>query len=479
MAAVVTMAAAAWAALAVLGAGTIAPVSRLVPTMVSMAVGGGVTMESVPSAESADAGGLGGGGLGGLLGGLGGGGGLHLGLTGEAALTPLTLTFLGTAVLAVVFFRPLYRRQRPAPAMLWARCGGVVVTTAVVFPVLAAMARGTARLPESVTERFGKGASAGAFSRFTGGGGGLASGLSSVTFETDAVATALFALLWVGLVLAVGCVAARRTTLPRPLALGRLRLKWNAVASTLTGIAAVLCCSAAAVALLAGAAVLTGREQAAKAAGILLLAGPNLIVVLFTAGLGTSWEAGVYRLRSDGGGMLGMLGGGAQGGAAGRDRSVNLGAWSGAGVPLWLIGILLMLLLVVVAGYVAAARTPARTPREDSEAVLDRHAEIAVRMGIAVGIAALVLPSVAGGSLRIGISLMGNEMGGLSAGLDAHPGLSALTGFVLAVLGAYGGSRLHSRRARHRNGAAQPPGTATRRPVGARSASRASSDSVS
>ncbi|MER6978199.1 hypothetical protein ABT317_14580, partial [Streptomyces carpinensis] len=53
MAAVVTMAAAAWAALAVLGAGTIAPVSRLVPTMVSMAVGGGVTMESVPSPAGA------------------------------------------------------------------------------------------------------------------------------------------------------------------------------------------------------------------------------------------------------------------------------------------------------------------------------------------------------------------------------------------------------------------------------------------
>ncbi|MGY5634041.1 streptophobe family protein [Streptomyces sp. UC1A3] len=214
--AVTAMAIAAWAALTVLGAGAIAPVSRLVPMMVSMAVGGGVTVESSPSAESADGGGLGGG-LGGLLGGLGGGGGLSLGLTGEAAVTPLTLTFLGTAVLAIGFFRPLRRRQRPAAALLWARCGGALLTAAVVLPILAGMAHGTARLPESVTDRFGKGASSGALSRFGGGGGGgLTKGLSSIVFETDAAATAFLGLLWVGAVLALGCLAARRTTLPRP-----------------------------------------------------------------------------------------------------------------------------------------------------------------------------------------------------------------------------------------------------------------------
>lgn len=212
-AAVMTMTTAAWAALTVLGAGAIAPVSHLVPTMVSMAVGGRVTVESAPSAESAD----GGGGLGGLLGGLGGGGGgLSLGLTGNAAVTPLMLTFLGTAVLAIGFFRPLRRRRRPAPALLWARCGGALVTSAVVLPILAGMAQGTARLPESVTERFGKGASSGALSRFGGGGGGLTKGLSSVMFETDTPATVFFGLLWVCAVLALGCLVSRRTTLPRP-----------------------------------------------------------------------------------------------------------------------------------------------------------------------------------------------------------------------------------------------------------------------
>lgn len=483
--AVLAMTTAAWAALTVLGAGAIAPVSRLVPMMVSMAVGGGVTVESAPAAESAAGGGTGGG-LGGLFGGLGGGGGgLSLGLTGEAALTPLMLTFLGTAVLAVGFFRPLRRRQRPTPALLWARCGGALATAAVALPILAGLAHGTARLPENVTERFRKGASSGALSRFGGGGGaGPTKGLSSVLFETDTAATVLLGLTGIATVLALGCLAARRTTLPRPLALSRLRLRWHAVTSTLTGIAAVLCCSALVVALLAGAAALTGRDQAAKAAGLLLLLGPNLIAVLLTAGLGTSWQAGMERLQPEGGGMLGMLGGAgggaAQGDTAGQDKAVDLGGWSGAGLPLWLLAMALMLLLLVIAGYVASARTPARTPREDSEALLDRHAEIALRTGIAVGVAALLLPLIAQGSVRIGVSLMGNEMGGMTAGLEGGLGLSALTGFVLAALSSYAGSRLHGRRAARRSDPApHPRGTTGGRAAAARPARRVPSDTVS
>ncbi|MDN3262807.1 streptophobe family protein [Streptomyces sp. CSDS2] len=453
VAALLTMSATAWAALELLGAGAVAPVARLVPVLVSLAVGGGVTLESAAGpAESAE------GGLGGLF---GGGGGLSLGLAGEVALTPLTLSFLGTAVLATGFFRPLRRRARPTPAMLWARCGGALAITAVALPVCAVLARGTARLPENVKDRIGERAGSG---RFGGGaGGGLASGLSSVDFRTDVVTTVFLGCLGVVAVLAVGCLAARRTTLPRPVTLGGPRLKWNAVLSALTGTAAALCCAALAVAVLAAAAALTGRERAAEAAGALLLAGPNLIAALLTTGAGTSWEAGVRRLRPEGGGMAGMLGAGEQDGAADRDRVVDLGHWAGAGVPLWAIGLLLTLLLLLLAGYVAAARTPARTAREDADSLLGRHADTALRMGIAVGAATFVLPYLARGSLRIGVSLMGSEMGGLRAGLDTSPRLSALTAFVAAALAGYGGSRLQSRRARRREHPAGASGTASRR----------------
>ncbi|MFH8439799.1 streptophobe family protein [Streptomyces sp. NPDC018026] len=459
VAALATMAATAWAALTLLGADGVAPVSRLVPTLVSLAVGGGVTLES--AAGSGSSAGGGGGGLAGLLGG-GGEGGLSVSLTGQAALTPLTLTFLGTAVLATVFFRPLRRRARPAPAMLWARSAGALVTSAVALPVCAVLATGTARLPESVTDRMGDRAGSGGasgsgglggFGGFGGGGGGgLASGLASVSFRTDVVATAFLGVLGVAAVLALGCLAARRTALPRPLALSGLRTKWNAVLSTLAGTAAVLCCAVLAVAILAGAAALTGHGRTAEAAGVLLLAGPNLIAAVLTAGTGASWEAGARRVQPEGGGMLGMLGGGAgkQDGTADGDRSVDLGHWAGAGVPLWVIGLLLTLLLLSAAGYVAAARTPARTPRQDADSLLDRHADTALRMGIAVGVMTFVLPFLARGSLRVGVGLMGREMGGLDAGLDTSPRLSALTAFVVAALASYAGSRLHGRRARRR-----------------------------
>ncbi|MFF5471883.1 streptophobe family protein [Streptomyces achromogenes] len=451
VAALVTMAATAWAALTLLGAGAVAPVTRLVPALMSLAAGGGITLDSA-------AGSTGAGGLGGLFGGDGGGGGLSLGLTGEVTLTPLTLSFLGTAVLATGFFRPLRRRARPTPAMLWARCGGALATAAVALPTCAVLARGTARLPENVKDRIGERAGSGRF----GGGGGLASGLASVSFRTDVVTTAFLGFLGVTAVLAVGCLAARRTALPRPVALGGPRLKWHAVLSVLTGTAAVLCCAALAVAVLAGAAALTGRERAAEAAGVLLLAGPNLIAVLLTTGAGTSWEAGLRRVRPEGGGPAGMFGAGEQDGA-GRDRSVDLGHWAGAGVPLWVVGLLLTLLLSLLAGYVAAARTPPRTARQDAESLLDRHADTALRMGVAVGAATFALPWLARGSLRIGVSLMGNEMGGLRAGLESSPRLSALTAFVVAALAAYGGSRLQGRRARRREGPAGASGTASRR----------------
>ncbi|MFB7475197.1 streptophobe family protein [Kitasatospora sp. NPDC056184] len=428
LAAAVAMAAAVWAALALLGAGAIAPASRLVPTVVGMAFGGGVT---VTSAASVGSGGSGGGeGL----------GGLDLGLTGAVSVMPLTVTFLGTAVLALGFFRPLYRRPQPASELLWARFGGALAAAAVVFPLLAGTAHGTARLPEDVARRFGRGEAAEGLGGL--GGGGLADGLSSAAFEIDVAVTVFFGLLWVCAVLGIGCVAARRTTPSRHLALGQARRSWHAVTSALSGIAAVLCSSVLVLALVAGLAALTGREQAAKAAGALLLVGPNLLVVLLTAGLGTPWGAGVQRLTPEGGGMLGGLGGPA------TDRSVDLRGWSAAGLPLWLIGLLLALVLAVIAGYLSSARTPARTRQEEARAVFGRNAEIAMRLGTAVGVPFLLLPLAARGSVGIGVDLMGREVGGVAAGLDGSPGLSALGAVVLAAVAGYGGILLHGRRAR-------------------------------
>ncbi|WP_345613973.1 streptophobe family protein [Streptomyces sanyensis] len=453
-AALLTMAATAWAGLALLGAGALAPLSRLVPALVSLAVGGSLTLEPPAGAGApADAQGL--------AGLLGGGGGLGLATSGEVAATPLTLSFLGTAVLAVGFFRPLRGRARPTPAMLWARCAGALAVTGAALAVCAHLARGTARLPGSLRDRMGGGAGADLLARFGGrGGDGLAPGLSSVGFSADAAATVLLGVLGAAAVLAVGCLAARRTALPRPLALSRLRRRWNPVLSALAGTAAAVCCAVPAAALLAGALAPTGRERAAEAAGAVLLAGPQVIAVLLTAGTGTSWEARVQRLQPEGGGLLGLLAAGGPGGGAGGDRVVDLGHLAPAGIPLWVIGLLLALLLLSAAGYLAAARTPARTAREDADLLLGPHTDIALRTGAVAGAAALVLPLLARGGLRIGVEFMGREVGGLRAALDASPGPSALTAFAVAALASYGGSRLHGHRAGRRGRRTGRPGTA-------------------
>ncbi|MDQ8701151.1 streptophobe family protein [Streptomyces sp. LHD-70] len=474
MAAIAAMAVAGYLALRALGADGSAPLTQLVPAVISLAFGGkiGLAADLAPKAGAgAGAGASAGGGMLDMLGGGGGGGGgLSLGVAGQVGAMPLMVTFLGAAVLGWCFFRPLRRRMRPAPALLIARTGGALGVTAVIAPVLAYLARGTLTLPESVAEKLGKGGSGGGLGKLTGGGG-----ISSVDFTTDIALTGFLAVLEVALVIGLGCLAARRTSLPGPVALSRARLKWNPVASTLTGIFTALCTVALFLALLAGAAAATGRDQAAKAAGALLLAAPNLISTVLTSGLGASWQAGLERRQPEGGGMMGGLGGmgggaggmggagglgGATGSGSGADggaKQIDLSGKAVAGLPLWLIGLTLLACLLVYAGYRTGARTPARTAREESNAVLGRHLEIALRAGVAVGLCVLALGLVSQVSVGIGFSLMGNEMGGMDAGLDGSVRLPALTGSVLAGLACYAGSRLHAVRA-GRQGARTGPG---------------------
>nr|WP_309141883.1 streptophobe family protein [Streptomyces griseicoloratus] len=453
MTAIAVMTGTGYLALRALGADGTAPLTRLVPAITSLAFGGTIDLAS----DIAPKDGAGGG----MLGMLGGGGGLGLAVTGQVRALPLMLTFLGAAVLGLCFFRPLRRRTRPTPALLIARTGGALGATAVIVPALAHLARGTLKLPESVADELGRGGSGGRLGRLTGGGG-----IPSVDFTTDMVLTGFFAVLGAALVIGGGCVAARRTSLPGPVALSRLRLKWNPVASTLTGICTALCTVALFLALLAAAAAATGRDQAAKAAGALLLAAPNLITAVLTSGLGASWQAGVERRQPGGGGMMGGLGGlggmggtgglGGAGGSGGGNRQIDLSGKTVAGIPLWLSGLTLLVCLLVYAGYRTAARTPARTAREESEALLGRHLEIALRAGVAVGLGALVLCLVSQVSVGIGFTLMDNEMGGMDAGLEGSVRLSALTGFVLAGLACYAGSRLHGLRAGRQKARTRP-----------------------
>ncbi|MGX1480582.1 UNVERIFIED_CONTAM: hypothetical protein RKD50_009390 [Streptomyces canus] len=132
------------------------------------------------------------------------------------------------------------------------------------------------------------------------------------------------------------------------------------------------------------------------------------------------------------------------------NRSIAVSSWSGTGLPLWLIGLVVLMGLMARAGYLAAARTPVRTARQEADALLGRHVELALRSGITVGMATMLLCLTAQGSAQIEMSMMGSEMGGMTAGLHSAVRLSGLTGFVLAAVCAYGGSRLHALRTSRR-----------------------------
>lgn len=119
-------------------------------------------------------------------------------------------------------------------------------------------------------------------------------------------------------------------------------------------------------------------------------------------------------------------------------------------------GLVVLLSLLARVGYPAAARTPGRTARHEADALLDRNVELALCSGITVGMATMLLCLTAQGSAQIRMSMRDSEMGGMTAGLRSAVRLSGLTGFVLAGVCAYGGSRLHALRASRRPPAGPP-----------------------
>ncbi|WP_385623252.1 streptophobe family protein [Streptomyces sp. P8-A8] len=210
-AAVAVMTLLAYVALNSLHAESAGPLSLLVPMVVSMAVGGTLTLSS-GGGGTVGGGDAPGGGLGGLLGGAGGAGGMKLEVAGGIDLMPLTLTLVGSVVLATLFFRPLKGRRRPAGALFGARFGGAVLAGVTAFAVIASLSSGKLRLPESVTEKLGQGKGGGGR-----GGQGLSKAIKDIAVDVDTAAVAVQGLVWTLVVLGIGCIAARRTCLPRSL----------------------------------------------------------------------------------------------------------------------------------------------------------------------------------------------------------------------------------------------------------------------
>ncbi|WP_244373979.1 streptophobe family protein [Streptomyces griseorubiginosus] len=472
--AVVAMAAVSALALGLLGAGSYGSLWPLTMAVTAMAVGGPVAADP---AASPDTGGMGG--LASLFG--GGGGGVGPSMSGAAEVMPLGVTLVGAIVLWVAFSWRLShgRRQvRLTGGALAVRAAGAGTASLVLLVIVAALARGTVTLPASATagmrgsggdssggglggaggglaDLFGSGGGLGGADGGPGGLGGLFGGGGTGTQPTMAYHVAvgpagLGALLWVALVLGVGCLISRRARLPLGGATARLRGSWgpslSAVVRTVLALAAVPLLAIGFV----GAVV--GDRVGAVAGGTLLLA-PNALVAFLTLGVGSSWTAAVHPVQSDStnplAAIMGALGGGATGGRQ-PDRVASLGSSSVGGWPVWLMALTVSGLTLTACAYRAARTTRPghELPLLPWRGPLAGHVAMAERIGV---VTALVLGAGAwavGASGHFGVSMFGSEMGGMRGELSGSVLRTVVFGLLVGSLAGFAGSLLARTRGR-------------------------------
>lgn len=165
-----------------------------------------------------------------------------------------------------------------------------------------------------------------------------------------------------------------------------------------------------AVAMAAG--LLAAVQGGAKVAGTVLLAGPNLVVIGLTRGLGVPWSAGAI----DGPGPLAGLAGrlpaemtaGIDAGRLDALREMNL--W-----PLSVVAVALVLLCAVFA-------------------MRGRHPVDAVWLGLALAVAFPVLTALAGVSVRFGVGFAGRSLADLGFGTTGQIVFAVPIGLAAGLL---------------------------------------------
>ncbi|MET9953776.1 streptophobe family protein [Streptomyces sp. NPDC006339] len=363
----------------------------------------------------------------------------RIGLSGEAGalagtqaqLTamPLTVTLVGALVTGSVFLLPL-RHHAVARA-------GDLLTLAVPTVVLWLAALGG--LSALARHDFPITLGGGTTTEETGDLGDLFKDLldatnPSVGFRTDVGPTLFYGLLWILGVLVVALLVSRRTPLPPRLVRHHQAVRPAASAMLLLLLAYV------AVGLVIGLVVAATKGHAAETLAVLLLGLPNVSWLALGVGIGGSWEGraeGPFGLP-----MPQILDGVLRGGDGGRQLStVDLSTLAAQdGRAWWLLPVAAVLTLA--AGFVMAARSPARVP-------LWRHA---LHLGLAFAATLLVVIPLTFVEARFGLSILGiGDLEALGAEVLLIPhvwktvGLGLLWGLVAGFLGGLLATRVHRR----------------------------------
>ncbi|CCK28823.1 putative membrane protein [Streptomyces davaonensis JCM 4913] len=412
--AVAAMAAVSALALTLLDAGSVGSPWSLTAALTAMAVGGTVSAAGAPSSEGS------GGGLAELF---GGGGEMGPQMSGSAQAVPLGVTLVGAVVLWLTFSRRLRqtRQRRFTAGELAVRTAGAATTALFTLMILAALAQGTATLPESAMNQMrGSGGGSGPLRDLMGGGG-----TTQLTYQVSAATTAFGAVVWVALVIGAGCLLSRKARIPLGGTLDGLRGTWGRSLSTVTRTLLIL--SAIPLTFVFVGAVVGGR--ASTTAGATLLLSPNALAVLLTLGLGSSWTAAVHRERSEGGGLAGLLGGG-QAQSDRPDRTEHLASLPVGGCPLWLAALTVTVLILLACAY--------RTARTTNPGHLGTAGRFAVVTAVVLGAGAWL----SGASGEFAVTMFGSPMGGVQAELSGGVLGPVLLGLLAGAAAGWAGSAL-------------------------------------
>ncbi|WP_436773675.1 streptophobe family protein [Yinghuangia sp. YIM S09857] len=397
-AAFAAMAATAWLALWLLGAGDLGggTMPALVAATVALGVGGKVDLKGVESASSE-----------GLLGDLIGDVSVAEG-SGEVDILMFGVGLVGALVLGWLFLRPLRYRLVIGFDELLAHMARIAVFTAAALGGCVML--GSDSLP--IGDAIQPAEAADLMGIFNLG--------AAAEFTTDAATTIGFGLVWMVLALAVALGVSARGPLPR------LWLRYRDVLRPpIAGVMAVFL-GAVVLGVLGAPFVAAEAPGPKRMIGGMLLALPNVMWLLVTLGLGVEWKSSgggdfSFGLPGPLGQLLNESGGTGMPITVGRLAELDSRAWW---VPV-VSGILMLF-----GGTVMALRAPARV----------KLYEHAWRFAVAFSVTAVIAAAIAQIHLKAAVAILGDTMA-QGGEISLHPdylqtaGFGALWGACAGLLG--------------------------------------------
>lgn len=337
----------------------------------------------------------------------------------DAALTvlPLSVTLVGALLVAAGFLRPLRHRAVASTRELALWAARVAVLWLLALLGLSLLAR----------KRFTIGLGNGDLGEI----GDLLGATPRIGFTTDVPLTLFFGLLWLAGLLFLALVVSRRAPLPARL----LRFQESVRPAAFAMVALLL--AYVALGIVAGLVIAVVRGHTAATFAVILLGLPNLVWLAFTLGLGTSWEG-----RVDGPFGLPVPHVLDQVLRTPDLSTLNLRTLADYDGRAWWL-LVVAAVLVLAAGFLMAARSPARI----------RAWQHALHMALALALTVLAVCLLSRISARYGLSLLGigDLGGGLSGQVSLKPRLWTGLGFAVlwGLLAGFLGSLL-ARRVRRR-----------------------------